>query len=384
MEYEHRIRLWWSIYILDRFWGSKSGFPVQIHDDDIHVNLPSSLASEIHHEQFPEVAYQIASIGLAKITGCMMKEIYTRKKSSESFLKREQRILISLQQWVHSLPECVRIHTDKANSKHTVLMHLQFNYVCGTIESQIFHHSNILQCVILAIRPVLLGFLSRQRNDQSVPMDQESKHISITLSEACINAARYSLRLCLDEWTNGSLVIFGYAFPAFLFSSGLVLAIASILTTGNKSDLMAFETAMEMLKVLSNSENLAAKDLYENFLQVKQCISDREFLETAFGHENGGGNRDVSQTHGEFLSFQESRAVETPVFENSLDPISLVSSPPLDFQQCDFTTETVLQSSMMREFLSRAPADMGLLDIPEIPNEFDAAFLWLDDNTCIN
>lgn len=127
---EHRVRIWWSIYVLDRFWGSKSGFPVQIHDEDIHVDLPSLSASEAYQEQFSDGAYQIAVIKLAKITGNTTREIYSRKKSTtESFLQREQKLLIQLQQWSQSLPEHIKLHPDAPNSKHTVLMHLQFNYV---------------------------------------------------------------------------------------------------------------------------------------------------------------------------------------------------------------------------------------------------------------
>lgn len=129
VEREHYVRIWWSIYILDRFWGSKSGFPVQIHDDDIHVDLPSSLLSETHKEEFSDSAYQVAAVALAKITGNTTREIYSRKKYTESFLQREQKLLIQLEHWVRSLPESIRLHADKANVKDTLLLHLQFNYV---------------------------------------------------------------------------------------------------------------------------------------------------------------------------------------------------------------------------------------------------------------
>jgi hypothetical protein len=102
---------------------------VQIHDDDVHVDLPSTSASEIYPDQFLDVAYQIAGIKLAEITGHTTREIYSRKKSTESFLQREQKLLIQLKQWVQSLPEHIKLHPDKPNSKHTVLLHLQFSYV---------------------------------------------------------------------------------------------------------------------------------------------------------------------------------------------------------------------------------------------------------------
>ncbi|QQK46781.1 Transcription factor [Penicillium digitatum] len=47
---EHRIRIWGTIYVLDRFWGSKSGFPVHLHHEDIHVDPSSISASETYHD----------------------------------------------------------------------------------------------------------------------------------------------------------------------------------------------------------------------------------------------------------------------------------------------------------------------------------------------
>ena len=131
---EHRVRVWWTIYMFDRFWGSKAGFPVQIHDDDVHVDPPSHLLSEAYPEHFADSAYQIATVDLARIIGNTTREIYSRKKSTESFLQREHKLLIQLKQWVQTLPENLRLQADKPNSKYTVFLHLQFSYVCRFIQ----------------------------------------------------------------------------------------------------------------------------------------------------------------------------------------------------------------------------------------------------------
>lgn len=126
---EHRIRIWWSIYTLDRFWGSKSGFPVQIHDEWIHVDLPSNLASETYPDQFADSAFPTTAIQLAKITGNTTGDIYCQKQSVESFLHCEQKLLTQLKQLVQSLPEQMRLHPDTTNPKDVIQMHLQFNFV---------------------------------------------------------------------------------------------------------------------------------------------------------------------------------------------------------------------------------------------------------------
>ena len=135
VEREHRVRIWWSIYILDRFWGSKSGFPVQIHDDDIYVDLPSSQSETLegYEEYFFEGHYQTAAIELARITGRITRDIYTRRKSTDSLLQRQHTILVQLRHWVNNLPESLKLHADRpgSSSKHTVHIHLQFSYVCA-------------------------------------------------------------------------------------------------------------------------------------------------------------------------------------------------------------------------------------------------------------
>lgn len=115
--------------MFDRFWGSKSGFPVQIHDDDIHVDLPSVVVPESYKDQFYDGAYQIATTELARITGNTAKGLYGRLRSNESFLQREQKLLAQLKTWEESLPEHLKLQPGTANPKHVVLMHLQFSFV---------------------------------------------------------------------------------------------------------------------------------------------------------------------------------------------------------------------------------------------------------------
>ncbi|KAJ5713982.1 fungal-specific transcription factor domain-containing protein [Penicillium malachiteum] len=355
IEREHRVRIWWSIYILDRFWGSKLGFPVQIHDDDIHVDLPSRLSCAGYEEHFSEVAYQIAAIELARITGRATKEIYTRKKSPESLLQREQKFLIQLRHWVNSLPEDLQLSCNRPHSKHTILLHLQFNY-----------------SVIIAIRPVLLNYLACESRGENMTLDQESKQTFTTLSVACIRAAQYSLKLCLEEWTNGSLDIFGYSFPAFIFSSALVLIVSSLLHHDNATDITALETATEMLKTLSASNNLAAKDLYDHLERVSQCLHrsypSRFVIDDRVEHP-------AFEIQDSFTT-QKQPPSDLPGFEKSV-PESASDNIELNVSS-ELTSGGILHCSMMQDFLTKPTSEVGLLELPEMRNVFDVAFLGFD------
>lgn len=126
---QHRIRLWWAIYVYDRMYGSKVGWPIQIADDDIFVELPSDVPGAIHDEQFSDTKFLVASIELARITGQVIEKVYSRKKQPGSFLQREQKVLIALKQWAQGLPQHVRLNRDGPVPKHVISLHLQFNQV---------------------------------------------------------------------------------------------------------------------------------------------------------------------------------------------------------------------------------------------------------------
>lgn len=126
---QHRTRLWWGIYVFDRMYGSKVGWPIQIADEDIHVEMPSNVPSDIHNEQFSDTEFLTASIQLARITGQVIDRVYSRKKHPESFLQREQKLLISLKQWACALPPHIRLSRENPIPKNVISLHLQFNQV---------------------------------------------------------------------------------------------------------------------------------------------------------------------------------------------------------------------------------------------------------------
>jgi hypothetical protein len=226
--------------------------------------------------------------------------------------------------------------------------------------------------VILAIRPVLLNLLVCHIKDNSSPANEEITPIIGVLSEACIHAARYCLKLCVEEWTSGSVSLFGYAFPAYLFSSALVLTISSLLPLGDPNDLASVDIATEILRVLSASNSLAAKDLYEHLQRVRLCLSRRI------------SDASLPPTNDENVPLIPDPTVRQPLEHHSPSP---VTGAPIDYGNFPIeevadtlspylTTEMTLRNPLMQDFLAQSSFDVGSLDAPEIPNDFDAAFLW--------
>ncbi|RAL12954.1 Zn(II)2Cys6 transcription factor [Aspergillus homomorphus CBS 101889] len=251
---ENRVRLWWAIYVFDRMFTSKIGFPLQIRNEDIHVDLPTEIADPTAQEQFSDSANLVGTIRSSRIIGQTVDKIYGRKHHAEPFLQREQRLLLALQDWLQSLPVHVRLRPDdSAPPKHIFSLHLQFN-----------------QCVILATRPILLHalFQSGHREDA-----EDLPQPVITISDACTHAARHSHSLIIEEWVNGSLPMHGYFYTQYLFSSCIALVISGLLPSlGNPADLEALETATEILHRMGDHGNLAAAEFYENIKRVKQAL----------------------------------------------------------------------------------------------------------------
>ncbi|KAL4874101.1 hypothetical protein BDV12DRAFT_191964 [Aspergillus spectabilis] len=265
VERQHRVRIWWTIYIFDRMWASKMGLPSQVLDDDIHLDMPSSIEpAQLYAEQFSDGEFLKANINLARIVGETTAKVYSRRKYNETFLQRVQKLLKALKSWVDMLSEHLRLNVDEPelNSKQVTSIHLAFN-----------------QCVVLATRPTLLHLLklneTNSSNANSCPTEQEKEIISqplLTLGEACIHAARHSHSVILTRWISGSLPVFGYFHAHYLFSASLVLAMSSFAPIGNPADLGAFETGHEVLSSMSENGNLAASEFYHNLKQVKQCL----------------------------------------------------------------------------------------------------------------
>lgn len=138
---EHRVRLWWTAYILDRTCTSKIGLPVSVDDGDIQVNLPSiGGAGSLESDDFGDVDYELCSISLSKITARLTEQIYGRRHYQTAFSQRVQTTLKALNKWMEELPPQLHLHIDSSLSPppmHILYLHLRFNQVAVTISTQV-------------------------------------------------------------------------------------------------------------------------------------------------------------------------------------------------------------------------------------------------------
>jgi proline utilization trans-activator len=97
---EHRNRVWWTAYELDRLFAATQSQPASIRDDEIQVDLPSDagLPSESRGD-FTDANDLSNRIKLVRLTSQVTMMLYGRKSQNISFSQRVQQALKDLQDW---------------------------------------------------------------------------------------------------------------------------------------------------------------------------------------------------------------------------------------------------------------------------------------------
>lgn len=147
VEQEHRRRVWWSVYSMDRIVSVKSGNPISIHDEDIDVALPSPIPGVDPDLSPPRVLATYTK--LSRILGKIGEGIYRKKsRSGTSLLASVQSIMNDLSEWLKHVPPEIRIDftaLDQPISRESVSTFLHY-----------------YQCINMTARPLLLYVIQRR------------------------------------------------------------------------------------------------------------------------------------------------------------------------------------------------------------------------------
>jgi hypothetical protein len=94
--------------------------------------------------------------------------------------------------------------------------------------------------------------------------------------------------MILTRWINGTMPTFGYFHAHYLFSSALILAMSSFVPSGTPADMTGFDSALDLLRSMTENGNLAAAEFYHNLEQVKVCLDS--FRGVSIGRNEGNNN----------------------------------------------------------------------------------------------
>ncbi|KAM3437193.1 hypothetical protein MY4824_003891 [Beauveria thailandica] len=345
---QHCIRLWWTIYIMDRFWGLKCGLPVQVDDSDIQVGLPAHLPDDSEREQLPDAAPQITSISLARLAGDIAQELYGPRKPAGGFLQHEQSLLAKSRRWIESLPDSLKLKPAGDNSRNVTVLHLQFHY-----------------CVILAIRPALLHALPHKADSTSdSALDSMPANMSVIL-ETCGHTAKHSISLCIYAWTKGFIGMLSYDFPAFLFSAALALLVTGHVQGAKVGEIPEVETAREILQILENAGNIASRAFNLHLQSVIQSFEDH-------GHTAAAADKVPPRSAVDKVASQSSIQSLAPEFDMAVESFSWLMSAET------MTTERAFYQTSMQQFLANDDLAVAPQDTIHLFNDSMSPFWWLD------
>ena len=260
---EHRCRLFWTAYRLDRAWCSKVGWPPAIPDETIEMPMPSNDTVPAEEKgDFEDAEYIVFAIKLAKMHNHAVNTLYVRKRQATSFSERVQVSVRAMRDWLDALPTHLRVAP--ADVSPPVEAHV------------LYQHLAYQQAVIVTTRPILLHLLRQRQsafNSGTQPcVPSESVR---SLSTACIQCARHSMKWLKRCWTEGTFPTFDYFSMQFLFSSATILALSALMReAGSSSDREDFLLACSFLSQLERSGSHGAREFCTHVEAIQTTLAE--------------------------------------------------------------------------------------------------------------
>ncbi|KAF1931645.1 uncharacterized protein M421DRAFT_98754 [Didymella exigua CBS 183.55] len=257
---EHRRRVWWSIYSLDRIVSVKSGNPLTIQDEDIGISMPSKLPSE--PEYCPAVVLRHYT-ELSRILGEILSRIYRKTPKSGSRLMASVRnIMMSLNKWHRELPDGLRFDPAKLSiSRESVSTFLHY-----------------YQCINMTARPLLFHVVHRRlkNNYGGAAKEQDWKvglsHTTIRVIEMCISAAQETISMMVIAAQLDLVATYGYMDSEHAFSATIVLVVVCGAFPTDPGAMKAMNAGLDLLRGMSQRGNSHMGARYELLAHLKSIL----------------------------------------------------------------------------------------------------------------
>lgn len=257
---EHRRRVWWSIYSLDRIVSVKSGNPLTIQDEDIGIAMPSKLPDE--PEYCPAVVLRHYT-ELSRILGEVLSYIYRKTPKSGSRLMGSVRdIMMSLNKWHRELPDGLRFDPAKLSiSRESVSTFLHY-----------------YQCINMTARPLLFHVVHRRlkNNYGGAAKEQDWKvglsQTTIRVIEMCISAAQDTIKMMVMAAQLDLVATYGYMDSEHLYSASIVLVMVCGAFPSNYEAMKAMNAGLDLLQGISQRGNSHMGARYELLAHLKSIL----------------------------------------------------------------------------------------------------------------
>lgn len=336
---EHRRRVWWSIYSLDRILSLKSGHPIAILDEDIGANTPKQLPGE--PVDSPVVMLRCYT-ELSRILGDITTLIYRRTSppasststsalspasvaqrahTGSSLVVTVHAILQSLNQWEEALPRALRLDPDRGSklSRESISMYLHY-YQCINMTARplLFH---VVQKRIAAIRSAAEGSHGEEHAQADLGAAEKERDWQTGLSpktvaviHACMSAARNTIQIMSKAADYNMVATYGYMDSEHAFSAAIVLALVYTAFPTNAPTVEAMAKGLALLRRMGDLGNGYVAARYEQLARLRTILGPAASSKGDKGDKRGKGKA------------KEGVPAKAPLQEDSLQQIPL---PPM-------------------------------------------------------
>ncbi|KAM0476788.1 hypothetical protein ACHAPX_006213 [Trichoderma viride] len=260
---EHRRRVWWSIYSLDRILCVKSGNPITIQDEDIGVDMPSPLPGDA--EYCPAVVLRHYT-ELSRILGRIHMTIYRRSnksapKSGKSLMASVQSIIFSLSKWNREVPEDLRFDPAQLSFSRESVGALAHYY----------------QCINMTVRPLLFYVVQKRLQairggggaaDKERDWKEGLSQTTVRVIDMCIGAAQDVINMMAIVAQRDMVATYGYMDGEHIFSATIVLVMVCTAFPDNTANTLAMTAGLGLLRNMGERGNSHMGARYELLLSI--------------------------------------------------------------------------------------------------------------------
>ncbi|KZF23871.1 hypothetical protein L228DRAFT_282548 [Xylona heveae TC161] len=275
----HRVRLWWTVYMLDRRLSSSLGLAAGADERQLHAELPHNAIG------FQSPIPLSINVRIARATDDIMSCLYGNACTTQMELVHKiQAILHSLYDIGRSFPPALVL--DFSRPPQAVTRTGASLYLM------------LFQAIILCVRPILLQRVRQEverQNNQQPP--QSVPVVLARLCETCSEAAAKSLAILYALKRQQIIPRYGFFDLDATFSAAFVLVMMGFVDKAQDRPPAALDQAFEILRFLSRAGNLAAErrlqDITHSCLHVWSNFAlerNRQHAETAQGSRSAGAS----------------------------------------------------------------------------------------------
>ncbi|KAL3496153.1 fungal-specific transcription factor domain-containing protein [Aspergillus germanicus] len=259
LESEHRKRIWWTTYCIDRMTSTEMGLPpaLQVHRVEQTYPDDTSLVAPADRAEFYDAETHTTQVQLAFIHADICENIKSIRKRDTVDVDvgdLTRPILQRLEEVRAGLP--VHMSFDVEDGMPPAMKNMPDRSLASLYQR--YH-----QCFVLLLRPLFLKQISYLLAGDTIKAYQEDLRF---LTNTCLRAARTNLKIIIDLRSCDRMTRFGFWESLHLFSALMILSLATSVNTRwphtfnqKPDDRATYETAKGLLNEMIVAGNLGSK-----------------------------------------------------------------------------------------------------------------------------